>query len=90
MWIGVGIVSPAGMFLKGYATTSDFVLERLTEAPKGDRLVFVTARLETITKRQFLEMNNTNLGFILPEKTKTRCVDANKKNRPVGRLKNSK
>lgn len=68
MWRGFGVVSPAGLSLEGWGARSASVLERFFQAPRGSRLVMITARLETVTRRQFEEAGEEGLGFVDAEK----------------------
>lgn len=71
MWQGLGILSPKGIVLEAYGESSKFVLDKHRAAPKGSRLVLVTARLEHVSARKIAADGDFKLG-IVPSKKPTR------------------
>jgi hypothetical protein len=67
MWRGIGILSPTGIILDGWAKNGDHILNRLECSPRGSRLVHIVARLEHMTKRQVAEERDDGLGIVSPE-----------------------
>lgn len=67
MWQGLGIISPAGLFLEAYGERSEYVLDQHKASPKGSQLVLVTARLEKISTRQIRKAGKIKLGFVVPQ-----------------------
>jgi len=76
MWQGLGILSPKGIILEGYGEHSKFVLDKHKAAPKGSRLVLITARLEHVSQRQIASGGDFKLGIVpskkLPRRTTTK------------------
>jgi hypothetical protein len=70
VWRGLGILSPQGVILDGYAADGARVLKKLESYPPGSRLVHVLARLERVTRRQVAETRGEDLGIVSPETSK--------------------
>lgn len=62
-WLGIGIISPKGLFLEAIGAHSDFILRKLKECPKGSRLVRVEAVLKPLTKAAYRKAGRLKYGF---------------------------
>lgn len=72
MWQGLGILSPKGIVLEAYGESSKFVLDKHKAAPKGSRLVLVTARLEHVSARKIASDGDFKLGIVPSRKLSRR------------------
>jgi len=66
VWRGLGILSPRGISLDGWAARGDRVLRRLKCSPHGSRFVRIVARLEYVTGQQVARMRDDGLGIVSP------------------------